>query len=159
MDNATTIRHLREQGKHLEARDLAAALANAHPDNAEIQFEAASVHDYLDEEAQAVSYYLLALKGTLPGERRREAFLGLGSTYRTLGRYLEAETILRKGLVEFEEGNEFKVFLAMTLHHLGKGKEGMELLLRTLAETTADRHILHYRRAINHYAKDLDARF
>ena len=60
-----TARKLRSAGQHTEAKALLIELARLSPSDAEVQFEAACVHDYLGEEASAVPYYLAALAGTL----------------------------------------------------------------------------------------------
>ena len=151
------IRALRGESRHEEAQALAVQLAAADPQDAELQFEAACVHDYLGLEAAAVPYYVAALKcGQLGAALRREALLGLGSTYRTLGRYAEAEATLRQGRAEFPEARELQVFLAMAMHNLGKGKDAVELLLRIVAATSSDPDIQTYRRAIQLYAEDVD---
>lgn len=154
---ARRIRALRGEGRHEEAQRLAVQLAAADPSDAPLQFEAACVHDYLGMEAQAVPFYLAALKSeNLGADHRREALLGLGSTYRTLGRYAEARQTLLQGLAEFPEARELEVFLAMTLHNLGQGKRAVELLLGVVAATSSDPGIQSYRRAIELYAQDVD---
>ena len=151
------VRALRSEGRHEEARALAVQLAAAHPQDAELRFEAACVHDYLGLEAEAVPFYVAALgSGTLSAGHRREAFLGLGSTYRTLGRYAEAEATLLQGRTEFPQARELEVFLAMTLHNRGQGKAAVELLLRIVAATSSDPDIQAYRRAIELYAEDVE---
>jgi tetratricopeptide (TPR) repeat protein len=149
-------RELRANGKPAEARELLVALAAQSPNDAELQYEAACVHDLLGEEASAVAYYRAALLGPLSEEHLRGAYLGLGSTYRALGRYTEAEATLRTGVERFPEANEMKVFLAMTLHNLGQSKAAVECLLAVLAQTSSDREIQTYRRAIALYAQDID---
>lgn len=131
-------------------------LAALSPSDAELQFEAACVHDFLGEEATAVPYYLAAISGDLTEEHLRSAYLGLGSTYRTLGRYAEAEATLRQGLERFPQANEIKVFLAMVLHNLGRSKAAVESLLVVLAETSADSRVQAYRQAIVFYAQDIE---
>jgi tetratricopeptide (TPR) repeat protein len=108
---------------------LAVHLAAASPKDAELQYEAACVHDFLGREAHAVPFYLAALSGDLPHEQQRSAYLGLGSTYRALGQYAAAERTLREGLARFEDAAELKTFLAMTLHNLGRSKEGANCCL------------------------------
>ena len=135
---------------------MLAALAASHPADAEIAYETASVHDSLGDEAAAVPHYVAAIAGGLSGAQRRSAYLGLGSTYRTLGRYLEAEATLREGLAHFPDANELKAFLAMVQHNLGRSKLAFEILLVLLAETSADDAIRRYRRAIAFYAEDID---
>ena len=97
--NLEAARTLRKEGRHAEARAALVALAKAHPDAAVVQYEAACVHDYLGDEAAAVPYYVAAIAAGLPDEELRGAYLGLGSTYRTLGRYADAEAVLVEGLV------------------------------------------------------------
>lgn len=154
--NLTTAKELRANGKHAEAKDLLVALVAQHPNDAELQYETACVHDFLGEEASAVVYYRAALLGRLSLEHLRGAYLGLGSTYRTLGRYTEAQVTLRQGLERFPEANEMKVFLAMTLHNLGQSTAAVECLLTLLANTSSDNDIQAYRRAILFYAEDIE---
>ena len=151
-----TARKLRSAGQHTEAKALLIELARLIPSDAEVQFEAACVHDYLGEEASAVPYYLAALAGTLSEEHLRSALLGLGSTYRTLGRFAEAEATLRQALARFPDANEIKVFLAMVWHNLGRSKPAVETLLALLAQTSMDEHIQAYREAIALYAQDIE---
>ena len=154
--SAETIRNLRRQGKHEEARALAVELVAKAPGDAELQYETACVHDYLGREADAVAFYVSALAGELPAESLRGAFVGLGSTYRALGRYREAKTTLLEGLARFPEAKDIKVFLAMSLHNLGENKQAIESLLLMLAETSSDEAIRAYREAIQLYAKDIE---
>lgn len=148
-------RLLRAAGEHERALALLTALAAATADP-EIHYEAACAHDYLGREAQAVPYYVTALAGALPAPLKRSAYLGLGSTYRTLGRYAESETTLRRGLAEFPNAPELQVFLAMTLHNLGRSKEAVETLLKIVAATSSDPEIRGYAGAIEFYAQDIE---
>lgn len=154
--NAESIRTLRAQGKHEEARRLAVELAAGLPGDAEVQYEAACVHDSLGYEAEAVPFYKAAIAGDLSPARLRSAFVGLGSTYRALGRYSKARATLLDGLARFPEANELKVFLAMTRHNLGQSKEAVESLLMLLAATTSDESVQRYRNAIELYAGDIE---
>jgi len=156
MSNAEAIRTLRQSGKHDEARELAVQLLAQVSGDAELEYEAASVHDYLGREAEAVPYYLAAISGDLPPELLRSAFLGLGSTYRALGQYDSAVHTLREGLMKFPDASEIKTFLAMALHNLGDSKQAVELLLVLLAESSNDKHIQSYREAIMFYARDIE---
>jgi tetratricopeptide (TPR) repeat protein len=150
------VRQLRRQGEHEQARDLLVRLVSDRPDDAVLNFEAACVHDYLGREAEAVPYYIRAMAGPLRPQSPRSAYLGLGSTYRALGRYTDAERTLLEGLTRFPDANELKVFLAMTRHNLGRSKEAVEALLRVIAGTTSDRTLRSYGNAILSYAEDVD---
>ncbi|MFH8735103.1 MULTISPECIES: tetratricopeptide repeat protein [unclassified Streptomyces] len=149
---------LREDGLREEARERLVALSTRFPDDAEIAYQTAWVHDTLGLEADAVPYYARALAGSgLSPDDRRGALLGLGSTYRALGRYPEAVATLSSGTTDFPEDKALKTFLAMSLYNVGRAHDGMRLLLTVLAETSGDPDLIAYRPAIEHYAKDLDA--
>jgi tetratricopeptide (TPR) repeat protein len=147
---------LRKEGKHEEAKTLLVSLAALSPQDAELQYEAACVHDFLGFESQAIPFYLAVLGGALQRESRLGAYLGLGSTYRILGRYDEAASTLRAGLAEFPDANELKAFLAMADHNLGNSKGAVEALLELLAATSSDEGIRRYSKAIEYYAKNVE---
>ena len=149
-------RALRASNQHEAARSLLVELAAHAPTDAELQYEAACVHDYLGLESQAVPYYLSALAGTLPAAMRRSAYTGLGSTYRTLGMYEVAERTLLEGLHHFPDAAEIKVFLAIVHHNLGRSKVAVESLLVLLARTTCDAQLKAYAPAIEFYAEDIE---
>jgi len=141
--NRSSANALRREGKHEEARTLLLSLAALSPNDAELQYEAACVHDFLGHEAQAIPFYQAALAGALSGESRRGAYLGLGSTYRVLGRYAESAATLKAGL-------------AMADHNLGNSRRAVEALLELLAETSGDEGIRRYSKAIGHYARNIE---
>ncbi|WCD90605.1 hypothetical protein KPP03845_107033 [Streptomyces xanthophaeus] len=147
---------LREQGHHEQARHRLLALAADRPEDAEVAYQTAWVHDVLGLEAEAVPFYESSLRGGLSPQDRRDALLGLGSTYRVLGQYEKAVSTLRLGLGEFPGDGALQTFLSMALFNTGHHHESMELLLKLLAATSGDPGIGRYRRAIEHYAGDLD---
>ena len=148
---------LRKQGQAEQAREQLLALAARYPQDVEIAYQTAWVHDVLGLEAEAVPFYERALaEAGLAEEDRHGAFLGLGSTHRVLGRYDLAVQTLRRGLAEFPDDPALQAFLAMALYNSGEGREAVRLLLRVLAATSSDRRVQDYRRAIEHYAEDLD---
>lgn len=156
MSPTEQVHQLRRAGKHEEACTLAVSLASQFPGDTELQYQTACVHDFLGREAQAVPFYLAALSGELAAEHLRSAYLGLGSTYRVLGRYPEAVRTLREGLARFPDAAELKAFLAMALHNLGQSKHAVELLLTLLAESSSDSQIQSYREALLFYAQDIE---
>jgi tetratricopeptide (TPR) repeat protein len=156
MSPAEQIITLRRTGRHEEACSLAVSLVSQHPNDAELQYHAASIHDFLGREAGAVPFYLAAIAGGLPAEYLRGAYVGLGSSYRVLGQYSAAEHTLREGLALFPDAAEIKTFLAMVLHNLGQSRQAIELLLTLLAQSSADTNIQNYREAILYYAKDIN---
>lgn len=147
---------LRNAGKAEEARELLLALLSGDEENAELHYQLAWTHDVLGLEREAVPYYERSLSLGLAPEQRMGALLGLGSTYRTLGKYTRSKEVLEQGLYEFPQQKEFAVFLAMTLHNLGGHSEAMKLLLTLLAETSVNEGISSYRRAILYYSDKID---
>lgn len=147
---------LRSTGHAEEARTILLDLVALSPDDAEINYQTAGVHDTLGREREAVPFYVQAIEQGLSGPDLEGAFLGLGSSYRTLGAYQSAEETFRRGMATFPHNRALQVFLAMTLYNLRRYQEAMELLLTTLAETTSDETILQYQRAILFYAPQLD---
>jgi tetratricopeptide (TPR) repeat protein len=147
---------LRDAGELTEAKDLLVQLQSEHPDDPEVNLQCAWAHDRLGLESEAVPYYEAAIRLGLDDTDRKDALLGLGSTYRTLGRYEEALSTLDRGVEEFPDHGGMNVFRAMALYNNHRGKEACELLLTLISATTADETIAAYRRAIDTYAADLD---
>lgn len=148
---------LRESGQPERARAQLLALSEELPQDAEVAFQTAWTHDALGLEARAVPFYVTALAGDgLSPADRQGALLGLGSTYRVLGRHAEAVATLRRGVAEFPEHGGLRAFLAMALHNTGEHAEAVGLLLRLLAETSRDPGVAEYGKAIAYYADRLD---
>ncbi|MER6944542.1 tetratricopeptide repeat protein [Nonomuraea sp. NPDC000554] len=143
---------LREQGQREEARTILLELAKRHPDDAEVAYQTAWVHDALGLEAEAVPFYERALadKGL---DDRLGAFTGLGSTLRVLGRYREALETFTRGLEEFPGDPGLRTFMAMALYNEGRAREAVGSLLKLLAESG---QVGGYRRAVEYYAENLD---
>jgi tetratricopeptide (TPR) repeat protein len=146
-----------------EARTLLLELVAAYPDEAEITYQTAIVHDNLGMERESIPFYIQTLTQGLSGPdtatklmKRERAFLGLGSTYRGLGDYELAEETLRRGLREFPQSRPLQVFLAMALYNTQKHKEAMEIALTNLLETTSDEALQYYKRGLLYYASHLD---
>ncbi|MGW1818458.1 tetratricopeptide repeat protein [Streptomyces sp. NPDC002125] len=147
---------LREQGHPEQARERLLALTASFPDDADVAYQTAWVHDVLGLEAEAVPYYERCLQGEgLTEEDRRGALVGLGSTYRVLGRFGQAVETLRRGVEEFPDDGALRTFLSMALFNTGEHHEAMQLLLHLVATTSDSPHVRSYRPAIEHYAADL----
>jgi tetratricopeptide (TPR) repeat protein len=148
---------LREQGESSRARERLLVLADRYPRDAEIAYQTAWAHDVLGLEAEAVPFYERALNGSgLSVQDRHGALLGLGSTYRVLGRFELSLATLRRGLEEFSGDAALQAFLSMALYNAGESGEAVRGLLKALAATSADPRVRGYRRAIEYYADNLD---
>lgn len=147
---------LRESDRDEEARTLLVELRNERPDHASANLQCAWIHDKLGLEREAVAYYETALEQGLDGEELHDALLGLGSTYRALGRYGQALGTLSRGTEEFPNDPALRVFHAMALYNEGQAKAACESLLTVLVTTSHNPSITRYRSAITDYAADLD---
>lgn len=156
MDKLHTAISLREAGKLEEAKTLLIDLVKEEPQNASIWYQLAWVHDAMGLERKAVPFYEKSLELGLVGKEREGALLGLGSTYRTLGMYDESKRIFEAAIKEFPERREFQVFYAMVQYNLKAYDKAMEILLKQLAETSADDGIQSYKRAALFYSDKLD---
>lgn len=146
---------LRESGEVKEANLILVELAKESPNNAIINYQCAWSFDVLGMEKEAVPFYEKAIELGLPEKDLKEAYLGLGSTYRTIGHYEKSKELLKEGISKYGI-NSLKVFLAMTLYNLGEHTEAMRILLKIIAETSADESILDFKKAIVFYSDKLD---
>lgn len=158
MSDLATAIQLRTEGRYAEAQAILDELLAENPDDALVNYHYAWWCDTQGLERAAIPYYVTAIEHAekLSPDELRGALLGLGSTYRTLGEYENAIVILERGIAEFATAHEFAVFLAMAFYNVGRHTEAMELLLRTVAETSADAGIRRYTRAITFYSNQLD---
>ncbi len=147
---------LREEGEIQSSIDLFKKLIEEDPQNGRIHYQCAWSHDALGKELEAIPYYKEAIQLGLNEYDLQGACLGLGSTYRTLGEYENAKIILNEGMERFPENHALKIFYSMTLHNVSEHSEAMEILLKLLAETSEDKTIQTYRKAIKFYSEQLD---
>jgi len=149
---------LRKSGKLKESNEILVNLAAQHPNDAMVQYQCAWSYDVLEREEEAIYYYERAIELGLPLEDLKEAYLGLGSTYRTIGEFKKSKELLEKAIGQFDD-NALKVFYAMTLYNLNQSEEALEILLKLIAETSNDESIQQYAKAIGFYADKLDKVF
>lgn len=156
MSSARQIEQLKKQGRYPEATELAQQMLQQFPLDAKLHYQLACLYDVQGFEQQAIPCYLSALQYELPVPLRQEAWLGLGSTYRALGKYQKSLAAFDDGLNEFPQAKEITLFRAMTLYNLGETRQAVADLLLLLAETSAHGEISRYQHAIRQYAADLD---
>lgn len=147
---------LRNNGDYQESNKLLIELVENDPNDAFINYQCAWSFDVLGEESRAVPYYEKAIRLGLSGKELEGALLGLGSTYRTLGEYEKSQETFLKGIKLFPNNMAIQAFYSMTLYNLNEYSAAMELLLKCLVDTTSDKDILQYRKAIDFYADKLD---
>lgn len=156
MDGLERAVQLRAAGQLEEASALLKELLEQEPEHPSIWYQCAWVHDRMGLEREAVPYYTKSLELGLAGEERLGAYLGLGSTYRTLGMYEQSKCILEEAIAQYPEQRELAVFYAMVLYNLEEYSSAMEIMLKQLAETSSDQGIRSYEKAILYYSDKLD---
>src|SRR5215207_2179247 len=147
---------LRESEKHQEARQLLLDLHAEFPEDPQVNYQCAWIHDLLGLEREAIPFYKKAIQTGLSGNDLKSALLGMGSTYRCLGEYQASIDTLRHALTLFPDSHEFNVFLAMAYYNVGEHSKATELLLNSLVNTSKDEGVLRYQRAIRFYSDKLD---
>lgn len=147
---------LRKADKPEEALALIKKLIELEPNQAELQYQAAWTCDYMGKESAAVPFYEAAIKNGLSGEDLRGALLGLGSTYRCLGRYDESLTTFDKAIELYPNDNAMRAFRALTLYNLKIPQQAVSELLTLLLNTTNDEGIKSYESALRFYSDKLD---
>ena len=146
---------MRESGQAEQARPLLIALAVEFPDDAEVQYQTAWVHDYLGLEAEAVPYYERALTLGLPEPELEGLVLGLGSTYRNVGRISDSLALLERGVRDYPANHAMRCFLALARLSNGEGNEALALTFDVILATSNDPSIDRYRRALTSYRDEL----
>jgi tetratricopeptide (TPR) repeat protein len=152
---ASAIR-LRESKNPEEARRLLLKLHTEFPDDPQVNYQCAWIHDLLGLEREAIPFYEKSIQMGLRGADLKSALLGMGSTYRCIGEYQKSIETLQYALTLYQDSYEFKVFLGMAYYNIGEYAKAMELLLHSLADTSNDEGILRYQRAIRFYSDKLD---
>jgi tetratricopeptide (TPR) repeat protein len=150
---------LREAAAYPEACAAFADLTMKFPDDAEVWFQCAWAHDNASLEAEAAQFYERAL--ALPGlsdAQRADALLGLGSTYRLLGRSEDAVRVLQAAVDTYPANNALRVFHAMAEFDSGLSTRAFATALRLLLDIAADKTIDEYRRPIAEYAAALEVK-
>ncbi|SDN09305.1 Tetratrico peptide repeat-containing protein [Psychrobacillus sp. OK028] len=147
---------LRNTGRTIESNELLLQLVEKYPNNASIHYQCGWSFDVLGEETQAISFYETAIKLGLPNDELEGAIIGLGSTYRALGFYEKSKDVFLNGIELFPNNKAIQVFYAITLYNLSEHSNATELLLNILLETTNEKQILAYEKALKFYSKHLD---
>ncbi|NEA43260.1 tetratricopeptide repeat protein [Streptomyces sp. SID11385] len=126
---------------------LAAELGAEHP---VALFERAAARDSLGRTDEAVPLYRQALRGELPGERRRRAVIQLASSRRALGDPEESISLLTAERAHGEDhlSDALTAVLALALADAGRAREGVAEAVAALAS-----HLPRYQRSMANYAR------
>lgn len=122
-------------------------------DIARRRFDEACAHDRAGREEEAIPCYEEALSLGLPDPVRRQALLGLGSSYRNVLRHADAIAVLEGAVAEFPDDPALQVFLALALWSGGREREAFASMGQVVLEH-AD--LGGYERAAGFYLRHLD---
>ncbi|MCB0356390.1 MAG: tetratricopeptide repeat protein [Bdellovibrionales bacterium] len=147
---------LRNQNKSSDAAKILKDLLFHSPNDPDLNYHMAWTCDSMGLESQAIPYYEYAIKSGLSGEDLRGAIIGLGSTLRCIGLYEESLKAFNLGLDKFPEDRAIKVFRSLTLYNLGHFGDSVSDLLVQLMETTSDRNLKTYEKALLFYSDKLN---
>lgn len=147
---------LRKSGKLEESNRLLLDLMTSTPNDPYLNYQTAWSFDVMGKEVAAIPFYEKAIKLGLSSSDLEGAYIGLGSTYRSLRKYEQAEKIFQTGLQKFPDNNALKVFYAMVLYNLKYYSKATGILLNLLATTSDDIAIKEYQKAIIFYSDKLD---
>ncbi|HEY7907700.1 MAG TPA: tetratricopeptide repeat protein [Thermomicrobiales bacterium] len=150
------VARLRDAGMFEASRNLSLALLAEHPDDTMLNCQAAWTHDRMGLEDEAIPFYERAIAAGLTGEDLRGVLLGLGSTYRVIGRDADAVRTLAAGVEQFPDDGAMRAFYALALHSAGEHTAATQAFLRVILDTSDDSHIGWYRRALTEYMEHPD---
>ncbi len=146
-----------KQNGHLEkSRNLFLQAVNEEPENAEYNFFCGQVHDAQGLEQEAAHFYEKAMEKGLADDLLKDAYVCLASTYNVLGKSGKSLELLETGEQRFPHYLPIQVFKSLTLHKLHRHSQALGKLLNVLTETTGDKGIKAYSRALKYYAEQLE---
>lgn len=151
MPDLSLVRRLKAKGRYEEAQRQLQAWLDADPENPRLLFEMAVVLDNQGLEDDAIPYYQAALSRDLNGAQRVEAYLGLGSSLRVVGRVFESYQVMSSAVEEYPQHLALKVFYALTLERMGNFGDAVTQLLNVVLECGKGDTLDAYRPALRYY--------
>ncbi len=150
---------LRSKKEYIKAKEKMEDILTEDPNNAYYNYQMAWCLDNLGLEHEAIHYYHKAINNNLDLIYLKDAYIGLGSTYRSIGKYKEAEKILNEGLTKFDDSPVLKIFLAITHYNMNNNQKSVSLLIDTLLTNVENTEIHEYKNALKFYNENLDKIF
>jgi len=150
---------LRSKKEYIKAKEKMENILSKDPNNAYYNYQMAWCLDNLGLEHEAIHYYHKSINNNLELIYLKDAYIGLGSTYRSIGKYKEAEHILNEGLTKFDDSPVLKIFLAITQYNMNNNQKSVSLLIDTLLTNVENTEIHEYKNALKFYNENLDKIF
>lgn len=159
MDWLEKVKAARAEGSFEKTMAILNEEVAKNPENSAVHLQIAWTHDALGKEHDAMPAYEKAISMGLQGQDLIDAYLGLGSTCRTVGEYSKSKEVFDKAIAAFPDFRPFRVFLSLTLYNLADHSKAMEILIKELVATTSDTSIKDYNGALLFYSDKLDQKF
>ncbi|MBO1218079.1 tetratricopeptide repeat protein [Mammaliicoccus sciuri] len=150
---------LRSKKEYIKAKEKMEDILSKDPNNAYYNYQMAWCLDNLGLEHEAIHYYHKSINNNLELIYLKDAYIGLGSTYRSIGKFKEAEHILNEGLTKFDDSPVLKIFLAITQYNMNNNQKSVSLLIDTLLTNVENTEIHEYKNALKFYNENLDKIF
>lgn len=151
----TMIRHLKAKGRYQEARDQLASWLEAEGDNPRLVLEMAFTLDNLGQEVEAITYYEKAFALGLDKGQRSDAYIGLGSSLKVVGRTWQSRKVLEEGLAEFPNHPSMRIFYALTLFQDGNPADALRQVLDVTIREVTHTEFTPYRKTLQYYRDHL----
>lgn len=139
-----------------KSNEMLVELVKKFPTDSVINYQCAWSFDLLSNEVAAIPLYEKAIMLGLKADALEDALIGLGSSYRSIGKYDKALLTFETAIEKFPTNLAFQTFKSMTLYNLNDSKQAVEELLKILVKSTNDEHIKKYSKALLNYAADLN---
>ena len=149
------VAELRKNQEFEQAYLLMHTLYQQNPKNPAYNYQLSWCCDNLGKEKEAISYYETAIREGLE-ECLVDAYIGLGSSCRALGRYEEARATFKTALEIFPDNLVLTVFSSLTDYNLGESHTAVSTLLTLLLNHVTDESLQSYSRALRYYGEHLD---
>lgn len=143
---------LRKQGEYEKSRQALNVLAEIPALRAQALLNIAWSFDNESKEHEAEPYYRAALAAGLTGEDDFEAQFGLASTWRCLGKYVEAKALFEEIMARWPQATEVRPFYALCLHNLGEHDKAVAVLLESIVQHP-DTRTQPYTEVLRYYAQ------
>lgn len=129
--------------------------ADAHPEDARAQIEAAYACERAGEQALAIRYYESAWQLGVPPAERANVAVGYGEALRSAGRVDDAVAVLGEAAVENPDYAPANVFLGLALVSAGQPGAGVATLLDVILRLGGPDALDGYEGALARYHGEL----
>lgn len=146
---------LREAGSLEDALLRMKEIYINNSENPDYNYQLAVCNDVLGKEQEAIPLYEKAIELGIKNEIEN-VYVGLGSSYRAVGKYEKALEIFNKAEKLFPDNTVIKVFKSITLCNCGNSDLAVSNLIKILLENTNNCDIKKYEKALLYYSDHLD---